>query len=242
MKAKKSITGDAAFRELISKGYRAEYDISGSISEVGYGVSTISNFVLYDENGKDVTDEYSITLSEGKLHIYIKELYVESESITSVFNNTYIKAEKYNSTALLDGHTLMVTFGEGRRNVGQSDNKFTCTVVDMYGNDVSYMYLMSRKYGKIVVEYQELTITADSTTMTLAELKALGGEYYASEYTSEGTIPENCGVYVEVEGSISGRGRSASYINYVKITSADGEDITNNFSITYVDGVLTVTQ
>ena len=55
--------------DLEAAGCRYEFAVEGSQSKVGIGESKITEFKLIDGYGNDVTDEYNITLSTGKLHI-----------------------------------------------------------------------------------------------------------------------------------------------------------------------------
>ena len=240
-------TGNQDFRDLQSVGYYVVCDISGSISDVGYGTVKISNVKLFDKNGVEVTEDYKIVTKEGKLHLYEKPLNITSGSITSDYTGFEITCQTYENTALLSpDHYIEVTFGSGRTDAGTSQNYFTCKVFEGYGEnkkDVTYKYLVAKQYGQISVNYINITLTADQTEMSYDELQALGGVYEASSFTVAGELFEGHTIaYVEQSGSIDKKGRQETIITGVKIVDANGRDVTSNYRITFKKGLIRVTR
>ncbi|MBO5262017.1 MAG: transglutaminase domain-containing protein [Clostridia bacterium] len=240
-------TGNQDFRDLQSVGYYITCDISGSISDVGYGAVTISNVKLFDKNGVEVTQDYKIVTKEGKLHLYEKALNVTSGSVTQDYTGNEITCETYENTPLLSpSHYIEVTFGSGRKDAGTSQNYFTCKVFEGVGaekKDVTYKYHITKHYGQIKVNHLNITLTADQTQMSYDELLALGGVYEASLYTLEGSLFEGHSFeYVKQSGSIDKKGRQETIITSVKIVDENGRDVTSNYSITFKKGLIRVTR
>ena len=235
------LTGDKAFRELLSMGYTYECVVSGERSEVGYGESIIESFILKDRDGEDVTDLFNVNYAKGRLHVYVAELYISSHSITTLYTGEPIRCEKYDATGLLRGHTLEITFTGEKIEAGSTMNSYIYKIYDADGNDASYMYLVKPSYGTIKVEQISITIEADSTVLTLDELTALGGVYYAEKWEiTSGAVLEGHTVEVVLDGYIDDLGRCDSIIVSVIIRDAGGVDVTKCYSITYVDGEMRV--
>ena len=236
-----SVTGNDAYKMLVNNGYTFTYDISGTQTEVGYGQSIISNLKIFDPDGVDITDQCAPVIKPGKLHMYQYELNVSSHSYGVYYTGEYVSYEHYSSSGLLEGHTLTVKFVTKKRDAGSYDNYYTCQVLDKDGKDVSYIYKINRGYGKLNIFKIDITLEADSTSMSLDELNAMGGIYYATEWEmTSGELLDGHTIDVTLDGYIDDCGRCDSYIVAVSIKNADGEDVTRNYNITYVDGEMSV--
>jgi hypothetical protein len=96
-------------------------------------------------------------------------------------------------------------------------------------------YFISYQYGILEVTSAPLTLTAGS-----AEKRYDGVPLTEPGITSIGLIE---GHYIDeliVTGSQTGIGRSANVISHVLIRNQAGEDVTANYAIELVDGVLRV--
>lgn len=245
-----TFTGNEDFRALIERGYKVVCDIEGSINEVGYGPINISNVQILNLDGENILedeDSYKLDVKEGKLHLYEKALTVSSGSVVSEYTGDYVSCHTYENTNLIDdSHYLELTFNASRRDAGNTQNYFVCKVyqnVDGEKKDVTYKYLISKTYGEIVVKPIYITLTADQTQLTSAELEALGGTYEASAFTLDGELfATHQFAIVEQSGSLSGRGRQETIITDVKIVDENGRDVTSNYSIVFKKGLIRVTR
>ena len=235
------LTGDRAFRDLLAAGYTYECTVSGSIGVVGYGESVIESFTLYNAAEEDVTDDFNVVYSKGRLHMYSTELYITSGSITEFYTGQTVRCEEYEYSGLLDGHVLTMTFTGERTEAGSAINSYIYGIYDGDGQDVSYVYLVRPTYGTIKIEQINITIEADSTELTQAELEALGGVYYAEKWAiTSGALVTGHTIEVTLEGYIDDLGRCDSSVESVIIRNENGADVTGCYSITYVDGEMRV--
>jgi transglutaminase-like putative cysteine protease len=246
--------------KLIKMGYSYEVVVVGKQEGVGRGTSSISKFVLYDPDGVDVTKDFSIIYTEGVLEI----LPAEKKVITVVINQLH---QIYNGNPLMiedgdweildgaDGLTLDITFNVSLTNVGsitigqlnwKMDEYVSYTVYDKNGKDVTDMYRivleavdpLGNDYVPISVEKSVIEITAASNS------KVHDGEPLSDPtFTlTKGKLAK--GHYIEARafGSITEIGSRKNIIDpqYVRIYDADGHDVTANYEITTVEGVLEI--
>ena len=231
---------------LENKGYRYEFTVIGSQNKVGVGESKITEFKLIDSYGNDATNDYNIKLATGKLHIYMQEITVRTQSKEQVYDGTYLRADDDGWECLgtlLEGHKVgSVTMTGARRNVGRGLNTFEIVIVDGDGNDMTYMYKVNAECGTLTVMAREITVTAGSAVGYMNELNGAAlvcGEYVISSDDGAG-LGDGDSADVVISGSQSGVGRSENKVDGVVIYNSDGDDVTSNYSIKYVNGTLTV--
>lgn len=232
--------------DLEAAGCRYEFAVEGSQSKVGIGESKITEFKLIDGYGNDVTDEYNITLSTGKLHIYVQEITVRTESLDKVYDGVALcsaEGEGYSCVGtMLDGHSIAsIVMTGSRKNVGRSANTFELTVTDASGADVTYMYKVNSELGVLRVTARTITVTAESAVGYYNELN--GAALVCGEYTvtgEDGGLADGDDATVTIRGEQSVIGRSENTVEKVVINNADGEDVTSNYVIKCVSGTLTV--
>ena len=188
---------EGTFGELLSLGYTYTVEVSGSLTEVGYGESYIvdGSFRLFDPDGNDVTANFDVIANPGTL-------YVSSPNALLI----YLEAKKYVYTGKDIGFTNdeiiplnLDTLPEGmkvsveiidisRRDVGKITSldvnrniskyiKYTVTNAD--GEDVTQFFELRvvdlSQYldqegveDKVFKDYDLLTITTRSITITTA--------------------------------------------------------------------------
>ena len=67
----------AEFNKLVKEnGYKYTFVVSGKQEGVGLSYSEITEFVLYDKGGNDITGNYKFSFQKGTLQLYLKELSV----------------------------------------------------------------------------------------------------------------------------------------------------------------------
>ena len=223
---------------LTSQGYTFKATVFGSRSAIGFGTSEITSFTLYDPNGNDVTDEYEITFNKGVLHVYATELFLTSGGGSKVYDGVPLLVEDCTFDGeLLDGHRFGVLKLTGSQtDVGSSSNAISIQIVDENGKDVTYMYKINKSYGTLTVTAATITVTADSASKTYDSAPLVCGTY-----TVTGELPTGHTLEVVVTGSQTNVGRSKNKVTSVVVRDALGNDVSKNFTIETVNGLLTVT-
>ena len=112
-------------------------------------------------------------------------------------------------------------------------------ITDESGNDVTYMYKINGIYGILKVLPREITITAASAEVSYGSVAQIDGYTITSAY--ESALADGQTETVTVEGSQTQIGYSANVIKKVVIKDSEGNDVTSQYKIILVDGVLKVT-
>ena len=229
--------------DLLAQGYTYSAVVSGEQKNVGYGESKIESFVLYDPNGTDVTDMYNITFEKGRLQVYLEELTVTTYDGEKVYDGTPLTNGEYLiEGSYLSGHSLSaLTVTGARLHAGSSLNAFNIVITDAQGNDVTYMYKINAVYGSLRVLPREITVTAGSAEAVYTDgSTALTCTDYAITSDYETALAAGDVAEVTVTGSQTYVGYSSNVVGEVKITDAEGNDVTGNYIIVKKDGTLRV--
>ena len=226
-----------------SLGYRYEAVVTGERVEPGKGTSTITSIRIFDKNDNDVTDEFEIKTESGTLHVYISVLTFGSEGKAKPYDGTPLYGVDsdvfFVSGEMIDGHSYVASISEKSTitNAGKCTNHFNVAIFDGDGNDVTDFYKITKIPGVITVIPREITITAGSATKTYDGTPLTCNE----AYITGGSLVEGESILsYKIEGSQTNRGRHDNIVKSVVIVDADGNDVTINYSVTFVPGQLTV--
>ena len=239
-----------------------DYEIVAKVvgEQVGIGKSDATidvnsvAIILKDGNDTDVTDQYTIKCKTGKLHIYKYEITVSTGSaVEKVYDGTplttaiddYTIDPEYQQLIKNNGHTISVVVKGSQTDVGTGVNVADIVITDKEsGGNVTDYYKINKQFGELKVTLLQMSITAGS-----AEQEYDGTELTCNEYTCgaltviDGVIQETGHtIEVVISGSQTNIGQSANTVQEVVIKDADGNEVTDNYAITCIDGVLTVTE
>ena len=226
--------------KLTSQGftYSVTVDKVGEATNLpGIYETRITSFTLYDKNGNDVTEDYTINFSVGYLQIYVQEITVRTFGGTKEYDGAPLTSDKYSiDGSLLSGHTLKSLVCTGRQtNVGRSTNNFNVSIADASGKDVTDHYKINRICASLTVTHKIVTVTANSATKSYD-----GTALIDTGFTIDGNV-DGYTVSVTVSGSQTNIGYSDNVVQRVAIKDKSGVDVTSNFSIDCINGKLYVT-
>ena len=247
---------DPVLSELASKGYFWSLKVSGSLDMVGRGKSTPTRFTLYDPIGNDVTDQFNIIFENGTLEVFDSNTYVIKIGLARLH-------KQYDGTPLTFGPSdCSITDPAGvslSLNISLTD--VGCLTLSELNENAHKYVTISRDlddYGKkIVVTFTQLSsavwstammepiLTIDQRAITVtasSAFKLFDGTPLTSDvtYITKGDLCEGHTMKVTLDGSIDHVGRGENRIMRVVIKNKYGEDVTVNYKITTVSGVLTV--
>lgn len=227
---------------LTEMGYTYEAEVSGSRRDVGISVCRIVRLRLFDREGNNVTGRFDIRYSPGKLQVYLQEITVVTASAGKVYDGTPLTADGCSLKGnLLAGHTLGVFSATGSvTSAGRSINTFNISVLDAEGRNVTYMYKVNAEYGILEVSPREITIAAGSAEKAYDGSALVCGDYTVSSVYDR-ALPEGHTLVVALFGSQTEIGQSENSVTAYTVTDADGNDVTDNYSVRIVSGTLRVT-
>lgn len=238
----KMYAGYAYIEDLLAKGYTYTATVTGSRTEIGYGISKITSFTLYDADGNDVTEDYEIRCRPGKLQVYISQLVFETGSATKTHDGTPIVATDCNLTfgTLVNGHRIAYALAKGSQTkVGTSGNTLVVSIVDADGNDVSEYYYIVGKYGTLTVVKRTIKVVSGSQTWTYNGYAntCLGWDY---DESTEYKLVENHSALIAEYTEITDVGSCENKLTLL-VYSAYDVDVTKDYDIVFVRyGTLTV--
>lgn len=222
----------------VGEGYRIEATVIGSQTEVGSSDNLMS-VIIYDAEGVDVTDKYTIDYLLGTLTIDPIMLSLSTSSADKLYDGTPLTKDGWawvsGEEDLLDGHRIDVTVTGTLTNAGSVDNTVIARVYDSSNKDVTSTYGFDNAYGKLTVLRRPLTIFSgsadklyDGTPLTfdvygLENGSLLSGHIINYDYDTSLTYP----------GSIPNNVRAS-------IVDTMYNDVTGNYELTYNFGTLTV--
>ena len=226
----------------------------GGITDVGEGELSASFAVKNGET--DVSSNYAITVLPGKVVITPPvtpeptpeptpaakiPLTVKVKDAEKPYDGTALNASGYEITsgALLQGDKLVLVSyngsltGVGTAAIGAS------FAVSRGTTDVSELYDITVVPGKLTISHRSLVLTADSASKEFD-----GKELVKNSYAiTSGSLVSGHTLTLSITGSQTKIGSSANAIDpkSVKVTDADGKNVTAQYSIALREGTLSVT-
>lgn len=233
---------------LSSEEYSYVATVDGSVSGLGIAKSSVVEFEIYDKDGELVyqkstglgANKFNVKYNEGEVQQYLSRLVFTSNDRSKVYNGVALittLSDCIMTEGDLHGYTCVITPTGTNDEVGFVSSTFDVNIYKDGVDCTSHFYVV-RMYGKLTINPKEIVITAasaekkyDGTALTREEI------IYDENMLAYGDFISN---YV-VEGSQKSIGESANVLKSVTITNSNGEDVTENYTITIRDGMLVVT-
>jgi len=249
----------SVLESLISDGYTYTVEVSGSQKEIGVGSSKIEKFILFDPNGVDVTDKYEVIAEDGILEIIpptISVIRVYLYKIQKYYDGTSLSFEKddYEIIEMEEGLRLELSFKNALSvtnvdsillaEINSSLSKYVSYRVYKNGIDVTAGYKLifekldsnDSSYVPIRVDKRKIVITSASDT------KVYDGTELRNDtvYISLGSLVSGHTLKVEFVGGNVDEGEYQNEFYSVRIYDEKGRDVTDNYDIESVYGILTI--
>ena len=165
----------------LPSGFTYQAVVSGSQLGVGTCENTVSDIVILNENGRDVTSLFThVQTVSGVLEVTPAPLAVSSAPAEKAYDGTPLTAGDPVITGLVSGETVSVTFKEGTDSVTVPGSVTPEFVIDWTGAD-SANYTLSENPGKLTVTKAPLTVSSapadkpyDGTPLTAGEPEITG--------------------------------------------------------------------
>ena len=254
--AQPQIVGDIS--SLLAQGYTYKATVSGSQTEIGLGESKIEEFRLFDPDGNDVTDLFTIVRHTGILEVlppdiiiipvYLYQLQKYYDGKTLAFEDG-----DFEFLDLPKGVTVELMLNIELTDIGHKSLSILNAEFEKYAQyrvyktdtmeDVTEKYRIifeklpsTHFYYPIRVEKRNITITAESATKQYDGTPLTS----ANAFISVGSLVEGHRMEYVTMGSQTGPGTKLNEVVYVAIYDENGCDVTKNYKISTQDGILTV--
>lgn len=234
--------------ELVS-GHRIAGSQNVQLINVDDVLPSDLNAVVFDAAGKDVTDNYNVTFTMGRIRVVARPVTVKPADKIKVYDGEEVKLNEVEILAgsLADDQYFKAieinNGGERPVDVCNIVTRITqLTICQRVGSeeiDVTENYdIDTSETGVVRIEQRKLTITAKSGSWEYDGLEhSLTDDY--EPLSCEGLAPGEALSGIEYEGSRQDAGTSANKILAVHLV--DNAPL-SNYAVTLVDGTLTVTK
>lgn len=240
----------------LQPGHSVRVEFTGSQTNVGTSMSD-ANVKIYDQNGFNVTNEYSIKVHGAPLTVIKRAISVELPAQPVVYNGTKVLFDKYEIAEdsegdLCSGHKIYGSTDAALLNVGDTlPRDLKPLIYDIVGNDVTENYDI---VDFIIPERENITVIPRSISVRpVAKEKVYDGEELVADEIEfvDGSLVEGQTLeFVINEGGYTDKitdvGTVDTRITTLKIYAVvDGKtvDVTENYDFNLYEYVehLTVT-
>jgi hypothetical protein len=230
--------------------------VTGTRTLPGVSPNTFT-YVIYNENGDDVTDSFEVAPWVGDLEVTIAPITVETGSMTQIYTGRplkYSSADLSDDSVFPDEYSIKYDFTGEITNVtpGGVPNTATIRVYDENNQDITALYepFVTYSYGTLEITPRDMEITAGSAIKELdgqplyapLEIKEPNEDFdylnrYGDQYVFTWEVTEAAGM---LSGLIKEEGES--HIVSIKVY-LNGEEVPNeNFNFTFLPGTLKVVE
>ena len=243
----KSVLGeaDSSSDYSIVTGHTVSLTVATAQINVGSGVANIVTATITDAGGRDVTNNYEVSHASGTIKVTRRPVTVTSNDGSWVYDGEVhsedgCKVESEYGEALVLNHKITVLTYSEITDFGKKSNSITVDIVD---DDVSVIsnYLVTYKNGLLEIKRRPVTVVAGSIEWVYSGYEVA---YFNSFISEETPLVKNHSYGAKVYGSRIDVGESANKIEAgsVIIYNAQFNDVTDNYEITYKDGVIKITK
>ncbi len=224
--------------ELVA-GHYLDVTYVGEIIKAGEASNQVSALVK-DVEDNDVTCNYELTYIEGTLTVTQKPITLLSETYNKVYDGTALTGmvDGYSITEgeLVSGHEISLTCVGTQTNVGVTQNEVSAAIVSGT-EDLTANYLITYSFGTLTVEQRRIEITSAN-----ADKEYDGTPLTCSDWTlTVGTVAPDQNLTVTCTGTVTDCGQKDNDFTYT-ITNNLNEDVSSNYLVETVKGLLTVGQ
>ena len=207
-----------------------------------YPVETTGSAVITDEAGNDVTDQFEVSFGGAELVIRPRSVVLASASAEKDYDGSALTADEITVTGdgFAEGEGADYAVTGTRTLVGSSDNTFGYTLHD---GTKTENYIITVVPGTLTVlnrgTLYEITVRALDSTAVYDGTEISAGGLVTDTFVMDGVSYKVSGLTANGTGT-----RAGSYPVHVSgtaaVTDPDGNDLTNQFSVTTEDGTLTI--
>ncbi len=215
----------------LAKGHKIEVE-TPSFTEAGVGENSVNSLKIYDADGNEVTDRYSVKKNFGRITVQKRRITVSTSTLSTEYDGTDKTFDdcSIKEGTLVGGHRIVATGALIANDAGTYDNVRNISVFDG-DRDVTENYALSTDFGKITVTKKKISVKTLPYEFTYD-----GAEHsYGAESISlsSGELAEGHSLCVTAVKSVVDADEDG-YLNDIgfEIKNAVGENVKNNYEIT----------
>ena len=197
--------------------------------------------IITDAQGRDVTENYKIDYHYGTLSINTCPVTIGIPDIVKYYDGTPLEVPEFSvmNGRLVDGSVIEVEYESATSitKVGLLQVLFKARIFDASGRDVTDFYALNYVYPTLIVSPNPITVASADVTK-IYDAKAL---YVTDPFLMKGTLADGDVLKYSTSQStgITNVGSAEAQFTAQVLNSA-GEDVTDQYEITYQYGTLTV--
>lgn len=217
-------------------GHHIEVLSRSALTKVGE-IDGVVELMIVDGLGTDVTDQYDITLSPGKLSVTKRAIKLASDSASKVYDGKPLEHPKLidKSKNLAEGDYIEILSAPSLQEPGSIMNNISYRILSKNGEDVTDQYSVSQNSGTLRINPVPLVIRSGS-----ASKRYDGTPLSCEEYTiSKGALINGHSLVITSSTKITTAEEVENDLKFV-IRDADGNDVSGRYDIQLNKGTLRV--
>ena len=230
---------------LLVYGHELRYDVSkftGSQTNVGSSENTYDGHVEVYSGSESVTANYEIAEYVGTLTVTVRTITVTTKSDSKIYNGTPLwNRDLVSCENIVTGHTFVITDSTSITNVSESgahNSVISYDIFDSSDNSVKDNYSVNYVEGTLEITPCHITVYVGDESKMYD-----GTPLFSTEVDSVSNIISGHS-FIIIESTriinVSDSGTANSVISY-NIVDSNGISVKDNYSVTYTDGILTIT-
>lgn len=214
-------------------------------------LGTVENKVeikLVDKDGKDKTENYSITYKFGTLEIAIRPVSLRTQGYTWIYDgeaHTWEEFYPVSELGIVDGEFLEITGWASVTDAGSTDNTIGDYVVYRKNNkgdkeDISFNYSIDWSYEKLTVDPRPISCKPVDVEKVYDDTVLVPEEVEVAEDSPFDLVAGHT-LSAKLNGGRIDAGTSDSTIKEIKVMNGE-DDISYNYAVEKLSGLITVHQ
>ena len=199
-------------------------------------IENAPDYLIVDETGADVTEQYDILEEFGTLTVQPKSIVLVTMPKSQRYNGQPLTADTPTlSGNLIDGHRIEFTGGNSVLFPGTAENSQSFRILSAEGDDMTDQYHVTKRYGDLTVLPLPLTLRTDSAQKTYD-----GRPLHAEGWTLEsGTLLKGHSLSAKTVTSAHEVGSYKNELTAV-VTDANGTDVSYLYEFHVIPGQLAI--
>lgn len=224
---------------FVLPNHQIKATFENTITNAG-SVDNVFDFRIYDENLRDVTENYSINKTYGVLTVEKRKIEIQSGTATKVYDATPLENDEYEiiSGSLVGNHQIEYESLSTITDAMKVENTFSIRIVDAAGVEQTNNYDIRYINGTLEITKRPIKISTASKTKYYDGLPLSLPEYTVADTTP--VVEGHTYTIVMSNSTITYAGEIKNDIDSFIVLDADGNDVSHNYHINDSYGTLEV--